>query len=290
MSLRYSYVDGENVRDKVHDHLIGSGSAQEDRKFVGYFMSQSLWKICNMVDTEKIVEIDGGSSQSEKIDCATNHSYSSHEQIEKDEYEVSYRSGPGVGSFDVDGIKQECDELGLRDVCVTNVTVRIDDDELYNELYDILDATGVYDMDMFEQPIYAEMNDTKVPEDMKSMRRWMRDKHPSWYFGKGSSMNWNYRTLELDSIWSRNAWVEDGTVVARGYDGDGLTVRDLEEKILNYHAVSDPVISPVNSRMVTRAWRNALDLSNNTDPITGTKVLDWSQREGWNINGREVNQ
>lgn len=290
MSLRYSYVDGEQVRDKVHDHLIGKGSAQKDRKFVGYFMSQSLWKICETANTETIVEIDGSGSQSERVECGTNHSYSSHEQIEKDEYEVSYRSDPSVGSFDVDGIKQECDELGLRDVCVTNVTVRIDDDELYDELYKILDKTDVYDMSMFEQPIYAEMTDTKVPEDMESTRDWIRDKHPSQYFGEGSDMKWNYRTLELDSIWSRNAWIEDGTVVARDYKGDGLTVRDLEERILNYHAVSDPVISPVNSRMVTRAWRKALDLSKNSDPITGTKVLDWNQREGWNINGREVGQ
>lgn len=288
MSLGYSYVDSEQVREQVHDELVDKGTVSNERKFVGYYMSQSLWNICYLLDDEMIASVDAHSSQSQTVDRGTEYSYSSHEKISKDRYKISYRSGYGVEDFNVDGIKDECEQLDIRDVCVTDITVRIDDDALYNEIYDILDETGVYNMDMFEKPLYAEMTSKKVPKDLKNTREWIRDKHPPEYFGNDSDMNWKYRTLELDNIWSRKGWTKDQTIVAHDYDGSGLTVRDLEGMILNYHNVSSPVISPVNARMVTRAWRNAVDLSRAGTSITGTKVLKWNRKEGWNIEGREV--
>lgn len=284
MSLRQA-VDIETVRDRVTEYLSNKYEVNDERKYRAYYMSQSFNQLFEDIDPESVVSLSAKTKQTvDSTSVQTPHSYTSQVDYERRKYSISYESGVGVDTIDVSGIQDEIEALSLRDVPVQSVTIRLDDDEVYDYLYDILDVVGVRDMSAFEQPLYATLESTTVRID--SVREWMNDHHPVKYFSRPQLMNdgpirglgWNYQTLDLESIYSRNAWIEDSATVMHTDDGERLTMRDLEDAIFNYHQIKDDNIAPVNSRLVTRALRNAVCMGR-----TGTKGIRWDSVSGWDV-------
>lgn len=278
-------VDIDCARDRITEYILSAYRMREDTKFRTHYRSQSLYHFLDDVDPESIVSLYAKSQQSSDLQSQpTSRDCMEHDQWDTDRLGVDYIRDSPVSVFPVDAIHEKMEEISLRDLCIKNVTIQIDNDELYDELYDILDVVGVCDMGGFEQPLYATLE--HKPVHFESTKEWMEANHPSGYFAPSRvsddsplhGMGWTYRTLNLTAIHSRNGRLDTDTHIAYDSEGSSLTMNDIEAMIFNYDETTDDNIAPINSRVVTSTIRSALSMDK-----TATKSVNWDTVSGWNV-------
>lgn len=280
-----SATDIGAAQEQVHEYIVDKYGMPEKRKYRAYYESQSFNRLFDIIDPEIVLQLSARTKQTIGTESVpTTCECTRRVDSTRTEYPIDYSRKDHGKTIPVSDIQSEMEDIGIVDVPVQELTIRIDDDGVYDELYDVLDVAGVCGMGAFKQPLYGTLAVAEV--NLESIRERMQQNHPVNYFSPPRvdddiayrGLGWKYQTLDLVEIHSRNAWIEDSTAVAYDESGDGMTIREVEDAIFNYDETMDHTISPINSRVVTRSLRDSLNFSE-----TGTKGVSWDSVSGWGV-------
>jgi len=280
--------------ETAHETMVDlHGESQKDR-VVGYAVTQSLKRVMEHVDPDDIIEVKGRRKVNERtaditdLNFGAGREWITHQEKRRDVVRLNYERG-AEGVFPWDDIVAGIDSIGgVTDMPIRRLAVQFEDDLLHEHLWEHVQSTlkthfgsKLHDANAFSQPFIAVLQSRSPPT--RHVRQLVEDAHPERYWLNGDmtdtegrrGLGWSPRTLDLTALWSRRAFRNAGDDVATTADG-AVTMRDIEEAVINRVSDDDPVYGAVNSKLAVNKWRSAF-----SNQLTDMKRYQWQETEGW---------
>lgn len=284
----------EDFANWAKDVLEEDFNHEPDKKFVGYLASESLRKIMKHLSAEEVVYLNSRRrAEMSHQSLLSNHSiaqYSNFTEILVKDFEIKY-SRPKHNKFDYQEILSllESHER-IHDLAVNKMIIRFESDDLMDFFRKYLNSVGSSRGDLahyVEKPFYAVMSSKEY--GTKRVREKIDQQNPSFYFENPSTsfkngkqgMGWQYRTLDLEAVWSHKAFIDDKTPVI-GRRGEKWTAKDFESRFINGQHENAREVGAINDRHVIQAWRNLFPTK-----LADFKEFKWDTEEGWQQVTRE---
>jgi hypothetical protein len=276
--------------------------ADQDERVTGFYKSQSLRHLLRhlTIDDEAIIKLQGGRRVNETSHDIPFFGYSGIQsyldpvEIRREIVELDFDKVT-EGEFSSDGILGWLDEdenEEIYDLPIDRLVFRYEDDQLYEHLWEFIQETldayygaRLQDQGEFQQPFYVvmEANDPGHPR----IRRMVEDFHPERYFLRGDNtdldgnrgLGQQFRTMDLTAIWSHRAYTHSDNVIATETNEHGdqveVTIRDIENRVVNHISQDTPEYGAINSRLLANHFRRAFHQG------IDRKSFDWEEQEGW---------
>jgi hypothetical protein len=297
--LTHAQDDRPELEDLAHKTLVELHGQSQDRKYVGYFKSQSLKKMIEKLgDPQMLQEVRGRRrADQQKFDLFGGEEglpYLDAERVERDNWCVRFDHAKHR-EFDWEELETRLTEnRSVWDIAVNKAVVRLDDDELHEHWVDfIAEAASRHpDIDQLytgwiSKPFFAVMESEYPGTDhiAKNVEEYHEDE--PYYFlppttgdETHSGMGWKPRTLDLKAIWSYRAFIDKKDVIATRDIGEDdtekLTPRKMEDALVNFYYNDQPRIGAINSPLMINKWRRAFSRG-----ATDQKSFHWTEKDEW---------
>lgn len=271
--------------------------SDQSRRVVGYFKSQSLRHLLRdlAVDDEDLIRVEGSRRVNETaheipfFGYADIRPYVEPIETRRETVHVEFDKATD-GEFSRDQILGWLDEdqnEEIHDIPVETIVFKFESDLLHEHLWEFIQETleSHYDSRLadpgeFQQPFYAVMEASGAGH--RRVRREVRDYHEERYFLPGDStdadgdrgLGQKLRTMDLTGIWSHRAFTNSGNTIAT-QDGDPVTIRDVEDWVVNHVSEDAPEYGAINSMLLVNYFRDAFHKG------IDTKRFDWREQDGW---------
>ena len=261
------------IPERLHDSLVDRFGESQSRRYRGYFFSQSLREILEILPEDSIIEIQGRRKVLDGDHVVASTKCASLTMKKEYELDVCYhrdQHGPFVPE-EIIGLMDSEDCIG--DVAVNRLVFRFTHKNLHNHLLNVLEDTLGFSLEShYRQPFFAVMESQDPGND--HVKTLVKNYHDEHYYSK-LGYGWKTRTLDLVELWSADAYRDVKGVVAsdsvRNY-----TLREIEDLCINRVSEEDNLCGAVNSMLVINRWRNVFGAGS-----TDTKSWQWKENEGW---------
>lgn len=282
-----STISQEDIPSRVHEALCDEFGENQDRRYRGCFISQSLRELMKFISPEQIVTVATTRNMTNNSSTVPiPGSFKEFTTVKtKNEISVDQRFDKKTHLiFPWADVRDWLDdEPDLYDLAVTSVVIRLDENELlHDHLMRLLKAAiGFTDTGALREPFYAVMSSKSTAHE-PGLRRAVTNHHHPRYFSNESvegerGLGWQKRTLDLDAVWSERAFMKkQGTPF---YD---MTMRDIEDQAVNHTGQTDHEYGAINSKLVINRWRK--EFSRGT---TDMKPYRWTEHGEWVRVGEE---
>lgn len=268
-----------------------SNQTNPGRRFKPYSFTMGLRKAMKYIEPEDIQELkadrDFGlhAELISEVSSSKVSKYVEGKDTHGRSFEIDYDRAEH-GPFDWSEVQ---DLLGrpstLHDVPVRRLVLRFDDDEFESEWISYIEeAIDVTDTptDWIQPPFFAVLESAKPGES--DAREGLRRMHEEFYFKPEAKATrgdegfpWNPVTLDLEAIWSYNAFIRDDEPIMTNWAGDeDWTARKLEQVLMNYFNPRNRYSGRIYNSAFTNSWRQQFSLE-----ATSTKVFQWQEDEEW---------
>lgn len=268
-------VEPEDIPELVHDALVDEHGEGQERRVKGYIRTQSIRELFKYLDPDDVVHLETRRRVTDKTESfgvslpGSVSQYIKKEELLKRRYRINY-DRLEHGDLDWSEVESIIDGDDLSDMAVDRLVYRFEDQQLYDRLLSLLDAVMDYAQTgetHFNQPFHAELK-ARSPGASHAKDE-VRNYHGEAMFG---DHGWNVRTLDLDAIWSLDAWKREGKHVM----GKGVHQRRVEELAFNSVSGDAPEYGAVNSNLVVNTWKKAF-----SPGVTGVKEWEWTEDLEW---------
>ncbi|WP_229111088.1 hypothetical protein [Halapricum desulfuricans] len=282
------------LKPLVTDKFIDKRQKKENTKrYVPYSFTQGLRKAMAHLNADNIQQLDANRSfntERESIDSILSSDVSDimeGDVVKRKQFELEFDRAED-GDFpwlDIQSVLGQSSTV--YDLPVRRLVVRFEDDEFENEWRDaIREALDMNNppLSWIESPFYAVLESSDPGEG--DARDRVREVHEDFYFkpmfeaeADYEGMDWPIRTLDLQSVWSYQAFINRAQAIHtvrkddRQYD---WTPRKLEKYIMNYFQPSEDYTGVIRSSDFAGLWRRVYSRD-----ITSTKVFEWEEDEEW---------
>lgn len=257
-------VQTVDIPRMVHDALVDMGGDGQGRRVRGYAKTQSITEIFKYLDSDDIIRMEARRRVKDKTESFGRLSlpsvteYTDMEEQLKREFRIDY-DRLEHGKFNWSEVKNIIDTEGLKDVAVTHLVYKFESQALFEKLTELLKHIGLYDSTFFNQPFHAELS--SKPPGHSNARQQVRDYNDEILFKR---MGWKVRTLDLEAIWSLDAWK------------NAENQRKIEEHAFNHIPDGIPQYGAVESPLVYGAWKNSLNPG-----VVDHKEWELTEEETW---------
>lgn len=268
-------VQASDIPDLVHDALISEHGESQEKRVKGYIRTQSIKELFKYLDPEDIIRLKGERQLKDKTESfgallpPSVNEYLSQEELIKRRYFLNFdRLEHGV--FNWPEVRTIIEDQDLKDIAVTHLVYRFEDQELHDRLLSLLDDVMDYSetgTTHFRQPFHAELK-SRSP-GASTARKEVRNYNDESLF---SSLHWKIRTLDLEGIWSLDAWTGEGKDIM----GKGYGQREVEELAFNSASNDAPKYGAVNSTIIYNQWKKTL-----SPGLVDYKEWEWSGEQNW---------
>lgn len=269
----------EEISRSVRDALIEEYGDSQDRCRRGYVPTQSIREVMDYLDSDQIQAVRAerrvkDHSESFKMPGRDLPPYVQTEEQIKRELVLDYDRAD-YSSFEWDRISEFLFESELEDIAVRKLVVRMDNENLREHLFTLLQKAIDYPTSYkseFTEPFYFVM-ESRSPKRAREYRM-VEDQHDEGYL---QELGWAPRCLDLLAIWSHEAWTKSGASPFADSDGK-VTQRDVEEYAFNQRSGDEPIFGAVNSSLVINRWREPFGRG-----MTDMRPYEWSENGEWEV-------
>lgn len=290
-----SKQEPKSLGEVAYDTLTDQHSNQEQR-VIGYYKSQSVRHLLRdmNIENDAIIKLRGTRRVNETVHDMPSLGYSSIEsylepaEIRREIVELDFDKVTD-GEFSSDDVLGWLDSVGrdIYDIPIKKLVFKFESDQLYEHLWEFIQETleayygsRLKDKGEFQQPFYAVM-EASAPGHQR-VREEVADFHPDRYFLRGDKttvdgkrgLGQQLRTMDLAAIWSHQAYTHSNNIVATER-GDKLTMRDIEDRVVNHVSQAMPEYGAINSKLLVNYFRAAFHQG------VDRKTFGWEEREGW---------
>lgn len=280
------------LEDLVTDEFFDQQNDTETRRFVPYSFTQGLRKAMAHIDPEDIQELEANRSfntDREKIDAVVSSPISDifdGEFLTRKQFDLDFDKAEG----DIFPWADVQDILGSKtvyDLPVRHLVVQFEHEEFEQEWQETIESAidqDVVPTSWVDSQFYAVLESAK-PEDSDA-RENVRDHHEEFYFKPKfeseedyEGMDWQVRTLDLQSVWSHQAFVNRSEPLLTQHFGDrqlDWTARRLERFIMNYFAPDENYTGVLRNNEFASLWRRVYSRD-----VTSIKRFEWEEGEEW---------
>lgn len=275
-----SAVSRDEIPTRVHQTLCDEFGDDQDRRYQGSFISQSLRELMGYLSPEQIMALEttrnvNDESSEMPIPGRLSSFTTANERVKQ---HISQRYDRSTHIRFPWGVMADWldDNPHIHDLPVTKVVFKLrDTDQLHEHLETLLEsAIGFTNAGELSEPFYAVMSSTSTANE-PALRRAVTQYHEPRYFKNGSDgeqgLGWKKRTLDLDAVWSYHAFTE-----SQGTPFYGLTMQDIEDLAINHIGETDNEYGAINSPLVINKWRKAFSRG-----TTDTKAYNWTEHGEW---------
>jgi len=287
------------LEEAAHRALIEEHGQNANRRYVGYFFSQSLKQLMEYVrDPERVQQLYGRrrvqENSTEPLEGRELAEYAQATLTENLELQLDYDRAEHR-EFRWDELRDWLEEnRSIWDVPLSRAVIRIDDNGILEEAWKefIKNATEPFlgagqelSTGWVEPPFYAVM-EARSP-GTSTARRNIESFHdrnhyfmpPSEHDGEHQGLGWKPRGLDLQAVWSHRAFVDIPDIIATRNTPTGkeeLTPRKVEDLLINFYDSDQPRIGAINSKFLISKWKQSC-----FDRAVDQKTYEWREREGW---------
>jgi len=263
----------EDIPGRVNDVLVSEYGEDQGRKVKGYVRTQSIRELFKYLDPDDIVRLKARRLVKDKtesfgrLQLPSIEGYTSLEEQLKRQFVIDY-DRLEHGKFNWPEIRSIIEGEGFGDVAVERLVYKFESQQLYERLLNLLDDVYNYretGASYFSQPFHADLS-TSYPGHEHAREEVMQYNDQSLF----KEMGWKIRTLDLDAIWSLDAWRNTKGKVL--YD---FTQRQIEDMAFN-NGGGEQTYGAINSTIVYNAWRNSISPS-----AVSYKEWEWNEGEDW---------
>lgn len=263
----------QQVPELVHDALVDMEGDGQEQRVKGYVRTQSINEVFKYIDPDDVIRLEAKRLVKDKTESFGRLSlpsikkYTSMEEQLRRSFVIDY-DRVKHGKFNWPEIRKIIDEEGLGDVAVTNLVYRFESQELYERLGKLLNRVLDFSEDggtFFNQPFHAELR-SRAPGHSHARQEVRTYNEESIFVDLG----WKVRTLDLDAIWSFDAWRNEGMV------NKSTSMRRVEELVFNHVSDEIPQYGAVNSPLVVNQWKKTFGPG-----VTNHKEWEWTEEGDW---------
>lgn len=265
----------EEVPDLVRDALVKKFGESQRKRVKGYAKTQSLKELFKYLDPDDVIQLKARRTVRDDNASFSHLSLPSVGQYIDMEEQLSRQVVIDFdrlkhGAFKWASVESLIDKEDFEDMAVERVVYRFENHDLYDLLLGLLDESVDYSSGgstFFNQPFHAELSTTAPGTDEAgdAVRSY---NDPSLF----TDLGFNVRTLDLDAIWSLDAWKGSGG----GVMGKGTSQRQMEELAFNNVESDAPMYGAINSTVAVNEWRKSLNPG-----VTGAKEFEWTEDGEW---------
>ena len=263
------------------------------RRYVPYSFTQGLRKLMGHNSPDNIQELDanrsfnsGRESLTSVVDSDVSDIFEG-EEVTRKQFDLEYNRGSD-GEFEWSELRSLFGQPGvIYDLPVRHVVIRIVNEELEERWISALEeAISIDDFptEWIEPPFFAVL-ESADPGDSDA-RSNVKELHEEFYYKpkfrveeNHDGMDWQLRTLDLQSIWSYQAFVNRSEPILttrvedRQFD---WTPRRIENYLLNYFDSEDDYTGILRDSDFVNLWRRVYSRD-----VTSTKEFAWEEEEEW---------
>ncbi|WP_135826428.1 hypothetical protein [Halorussus ruber] len=262
------------------------------RRYVPYSFTQGLRKAMGHLNPDNIQELEASRSFNTGRDNLTTLSGSSvsdilqGEEVKREQYDLSFDRGE-YGNFPWSDIRSVLGQSTIYDLPVRRIVVRFSNEDFESEWKDTLETA--IDIDDFptswiESPFFAVLESAE-PGDSDA-RKNVKNLHEEFYFKPKfrtnedfDGMDWSIQTLDLQSVWSYQGFVNRPDPILTTRTGDrqyDWTPRRIERFLMNFFHPEEDYTGVIRNSEFAGLWRRVYSRD-----ITSTKEFAWEEDEEW---------
>lgn len=281
------------VRDLVTKKFFDQQSDENTRRFQPYAFTQGLKKSMQYLSADDVQELNATRefrTGQQDIPVVANSNVSgvfTGEKTSGRDFFLEYDRVEN-GGFPWKDIQNVLGQPStIHDIPVRKIVVRFDDEEFESEWRSKLeDAINVSNpsLEWVESPFFAVLSSTDPGQGVH--RENVRGAHEDFYYkpdspqtSKNDGFPWSIATLDLDAVWSFEAWKgnKDTKFTSRGESGSvDWNARKIEKYLMNYFHPESQYAGAMYMGNFVGKWRSAFSRQ-----ATSTKVYQWEGDEEW---------
>jgi hypothetical protein len=224
----------EDVPQAVFRALVNEHGHEQDKKHVGYAVSQSLTELMHYLDPSQVIRVKAHAKSKDDDETFKGISPEGAAAYCVDvteclttEIKMNY-DYDRYGRFPWSQIKDflEMETTPVDDLTVRSMTLRLESDRIRDELRKVLTDMGLSDTDYLRNPFFFTLESRQAKDEERDYVK----KHNDEEFLKRVG----YRVLELQSMYSLRAQQGKKDPLARTKSGD-VYPRDFEDMAFNYN-------------------------------------------------------
>jgi hypothetical protein len=272
-----SIVQVEDVPQTVFETLVNEYGHSQERKYTGYAVSQSLTELMHYLDSDQIIALKAVADVTSEEE-----SFRGMQPPDRAAYCIDLREclttkiklhydRATYGMFPWDDVQSFlCMETTpVDDLTVRSLTVKIDSQQLRNQIRNVLTDMGLTDTNYLKCPFFFTLQSRPA----KRRERDKVKKHNDDDF----LSRVGYRVLELQQMYSLRAQQDKKDILLRG-KSDNLYPRGLEDMAFNYNDPAEQQFGALYSNLIINKWRAAFsrNLGEKT-PMVWTDDGQWKR-------------
>lgn len=273
-------VQKQDIPQLVHETLVDDHDEPQEQRIKGYVRTQSIRELFKYLDADDVLHLEAQRLVKDKtesfgrLSLPSVREYTDMEEQLKRKFVIDY-DRVEHGTFNWPEVRDFIEEESLRDVAVTRLVYRFESNDLHERLLTLLQETIDYPgSTFFNQPFVAELWARKPGHS--HARQEVRDYNDETVF---THLGWNVRTMDLEAIWSTDAWKDEGKDVYTEKAEEvtrTLDQRDIEELVFNHVSSEGSRYGAVNSYLVYNTWKHTL-----SPGVVGHKEFEWTDDQHW---------
>lgn len=273
MSVQEENDFAQQLPGLVHDALVDMEGEGQEQRVKGYVRTQSINEVFKYIKPGSVIRLKAKRLIKDKTESFSRLSlpsvkeYTSLEEQLRRSFRIDYNV-VDHGHFNWPEVKDIIEDEGLGDVAVTELVYRFENQQLYERLGKLLNHVLDFAEDggtFFNQPFHAELR-SRAPGHSKARQEVRTYNEDSIFVDLG----WKVRTLDLDAIWSFDAWKNEGMI------NKNTSQRKVEEYVFNHVNENMPQYGAVNSPLVVNLWKKTFGPG-----VTNHKEWEWSEEGEW---------
>lgn len=281
------------VRDLVTKKFFDAQSDESTRRFQPYAFTQGLKKSMQHLSTDDIQELRATRefrTGEQDIPAVANSNVSdifSGEKTSGRDFCLEYDRVEN-GGFPWKDIQNVLGQPStIHDIPVRKIVVRFEDEEFETKWTSKLrEAIAVNNSSLgwVESPFFAVLSSTDPGQS--THRENVRNAHEDFYYkpdspqtSKDDGFPWSIASLDLDAVWSFEAWKgnKDARFTTRGeYGSVDWDARKIEKYLMNFFDPESQYAGAMYMGDFVGKWRNTFSRQ-----TTSTKVYQWEGDEEW---------
>lgn len=263
----------EDIPQRIHDVLVNEYGEEQGRKVRGYVKTQSMRELFKYLDSDDIIRLKARRLVKDKtesfgrLQLPSIKDYTSLEEQLKRSFVIDY-DRVEHGRFNWPEIRSVIEDEGFGDMAIERLVYKFDSQQLHDLLLNLLDDAVEYretGSTYFNQPFHADLS-TAYPGHEQAREQVTNYNDQSLF----KELGWKVRTLDLNAIWSLDAWRNKGENVL--YD---FTQRQIEDMAFN-NGLGEGTYGAINATVVYNAWRNSIGPG-----VVSHKEWEYTQGEDW---------
>ncbi|WP_134668877.1 hypothetical protein [Halorussus marinus] len=276
------------VTDKFYKEQSDVGT----RRYVPYSFTQGLRKAMGHLNADNIQELDANRSFNtgrDNLAVLSNSTVSeifNGEEVSRKQFELSFDRGEH-GSFPWSDVRSNLGQSTIYDLPVRRIVVRFSNEEFEKEWKETIEsAINIDDFptSWIEPPFFAVLESTD-PGDSDA-RENVKNLHEEFYFKPKfrsdedfDGMDWSIQTLDLQSVWSYQGFVNRPEPILTTRAGDRQyewTPRRMEKFLMNFFHPEEDYTGVIRNSEFAGLWRRIYSRD-----VTSTKEFAWEEDEEW---------